>query len=204
MHRKEKSSNPAFIQVLLPHILKVNEQILADRARLLDMQKRQKAGHRLLYAEKMWLSKLASNYRCKSTKIESLLMHVDIVPPSLALAQATIETGGGRSYAAVKKNSTFGHMRTKKDVARFESLQANVLAYITNLNRHAAYKSFRQIRANLRAQNKPLCGRMLAAGLLSFSERKHAYIRDVQNLIDHRDLRRYDTMTLDQHMRLKP
>ncbi|OJW51108.1 MAG: hypothetical protein BGO67_12325 [Alphaproteobacteria bacterium 41-28] len=204
MQRQKKSSNASFIQVLLPHILKVNEKILIDRARLVDLQKRQKAGHRLLHAEKMWLSKLASDYRCKSTRIEALLKHVDIVPPSLALAQATIETGGGRSHAAVNKNSTFGHMRTKKDVEKFASLEANVLAYITNLNRHAAYKGFREIRANLRAKNKPLCGHTLAAGLQKFSERGHAYIMDVQNLIKRRDLRKYDQMTLDQHMRLKP
>ncbi|HUX78140.1 MAG TPA: glucosaminidase domain-containing protein [Alphaproteobacteria bacterium] len=197
MQRQAKSSNASFIQVLLPHILKVNEKILEDRARLQEMQKRQKAGHHLRHSEKMWLSKLASDYRCKSTRIEALLKHVDIVPPSLALAQATIETGGGRSHAAVNKNSTFGHMRTKKDVQKFASLEANVLAYITNLNRHAAYKGFREIRAGLRARNKQLCGHILAAGLHAFSERGHAYIRDVQNLIDRRDLRRYD------HMRLK-
>ena len=187
----------------LAHILKVNEKILVDRARLVDMQKRRRR-YCLLHAEKMWLSKLASDYRCKSTKIESLLKHVDIVPPSLALAQATIETGGGRSHAALEKNSTFGHMRTKKDVQKFASLEANVLAYVINLNRHAAYKGFREIRAKLRAQNKPLCGHTLAAGLQKFSERGHAYIVDVQNLINRRDLRRYDQMTLDQHMRLKP
>ena len=54
MRHQKKSSNASFIQVLLPHILKVNEQILVDRARLVDMQKRQAAGHRLLHAEKMW------------------------------------------------------------------------------------------------------------------------------------------------------
>ncbi len=204
MSHQKKSSNAPFIQVLLPHILKVNEQIVIDRTRLLDMQKRQMAGHRLLHAEKMWLSKLASDYRCKSTRIEALLKHVDIVPPSLALAQATIESGGGRSLAAVKGNSTFGQMRTKKDVAQFASLAANVSAYITNLNRHAAYKGFREIRAGLRAKNKPLCGHMLAAGLQKYSERGQAYIQDVQNLINQRNLRKYDHMTLDQHMRLKP
>jgi Bax protein len=204
MRHQQKSSNASFIQVLLPHILKVNEQILVDRTRLLDMQKRQKAGHRLLHAEKMWLSKLASDYRCKSTRIESLLKHVDIVPPSLALAQATIETGGGRSHAAVTKNSTFGHMRTKKDVEKFASLHANVVAYITNLNRHAAYGLLRDIRAKLRAQNKPLSGHLLAAGLQKYSERGHAYIQDVKNLINNRGLSKYDHMTLDQHMRLKP
>lgn len=199
MNQKKKSSNATFIQVLLPHILKVNEQILADRSRLLEMQKRQKTGH-LHYAEKAWLMKLASDYRCKSTKVEALLMHVDMVPPSLALAQATIESGGGRSHAAVKKNSTFGHMRTKKDVEKFASLQDNVKAYITNLNRHAAYASFRKERAKLRAKSQEPCGYKLASYLTKYSERGTAYTRDLQNLINARNLREYDSTSL----RLKP
>lgn len=200
MRHKEKSSNATFIQVLLPHILKVNEQILADRSRLLEMQKRQKNGGHLHYTEKAWLMKLASDYRCKSTKIESLLMHVDVVPPSLALAQATIETGGGRSSAAVHKNSTFGHMRTKKDVAKFATLQENVKAYITNLNRHAAYAGFRKERAKLRDKAQEPCGYKLASYLTKYSERGVAYTRDLQNLISKRNLREYDGTSL----RLKP
>jgi len=201
MRHKEKSSNATFIQVLLPHILKVNEQILADRKRLIAMNKQS----HLRRSEKAWLIKLASDYRCKSTKIESLLMHVDIVPPSLALAQGIIETGGGRSHAAVRKNSTFGHMRTKTDVAKFASLLDNVKAYATNLNRHAAYASFRKERAKTRTRNQEPSGYQLASYLTKYSERGVAYTRDLQNLIQSRSLAGYDKMTLEQQrMRLKP
>ena len=202
MTKKKKSSNGTFIQVLLPHVLKVNEKILKDRGRLVDLKEQLKTRH-LRHAEKMWLVKLASDYRCKSTKIDALLMHVDIVPPSLALAQATIESGGGRSSAALSKNSTFGHMTRNNKVMRFESLQQNVEAYVHNLNRHSAYASFRKVRADLRAKNQPLCGVRLAACLEKYSIRKAAYTRDVQNLINNRGLRKYDTMTLKQ-VHLKP
>lgn len=201
MTKKKVSSNPTFIQVLLPHVLKVNEQILNDRKRLVELKEQLKTRH-LRHAEKMWLMKLASDYRCKSTKIDALLMHVDIVPPSLALAQATLETGGGRSSAALRKNSTFGHMTRNNKVMKFESLQQNVAAYVQNLNRHAAYASFRKVRADLRAKNQPLCGIKLAACLEKYSIRKAAYIHDIQGLI-RRGLDKYDAMTLEQ-MRLKP
>jgi len=204
MKGQKTAANSTFIRALLPHILKVNEQILSDRERLLDMQKRQKAGGHLRHAEKMWLKKLASEYRCKSTKIEALLAHVDIIPPSLALSQGMIETGGGKSSAAITKNSTFGIMATKTKVAKFESLLANVTAYILNLNRHAAYKPFRDIRAQLRAQNKTLCPHKLAPGLMKYSVRKAAYIKDVQSVIRKYNLTSYDHITLDQHMRVKP
>lgn len=204
MKKKPKASNKTFVQVLLPHILKVNEEILADRQRLLGMQARLKAGGHLRHGEKIWLQKLASDYRCKSTKIETLLTHVDIVPPSLALAQATLESGGGRSHAALNKNSTFGHMRTRKEVMSFPTLEHNVRAYVTNLNRHAAYKSFRTKRASLRKGEKKLCGVFLAAGLLKYSERGQAYIRDIQGLIKSRNLAQYDHVSLDHALRLKP
>lgn len=197
MKNKARSSNGTFIQVLLPHVLKVNEQILNDRKHLVELKEQLKTRH-LRHTEKMWLMKLASDYRCKSTRIDALLMHVDIVPPSLALAQATIETGGGRSSAALRKNSTFGHMTKNNKVMEFESLQQNVAAYVHNLNRHSAYASFRKVRAELRSKNQPLCGVKLAACLEKYSVRKTAYTREVQGLIHKRDLRKYDTMTLKQ------
>lgn len=199
MKNKKSAGNSTFIQVLLPHILKVNEQILADRSRLLEMQKRQKTGHHLRHPEKMWLSKLASEYRCKSTKIEALLTHVDIVPPSLALAQGILETGGGRSFAALNKNSPFGYMATKTKVAAFESLLHSVKAYILNLNRHKAYASFRQDRALQRKRNEHPCGHKLAHHLTKYSIRGAAYTKDVQNLIVRHGLKGFD-----QHVRLKP
>jgi Bax protein len=201
MVKKAKSTNPTFVQVLLPHILKVNAQISEDRKRLLELKEQQKTRH-LRHTEKMWLMKLASDYRCKSTKIDALLVHVDIIPPSLALAQAIIETGGGRSSAARKKNSTFGYMKTKTQVATFKDLFQNVQAYATNLNRHEAYGAFRKVRAELRAKNQPLCGIKLASCLDKYSIRRGAYIREVQGQIP--KLRKYDSMTLDQQIRLKP
>lgn len=200
MRHQKYSSNSAFIQVILPHILKVNEQILTDRQKLLDLKERERLGHRLTHNEKMWLSELACNYRCKSTKIDSLLMHVDIVPPSLALAQGILETGGGRSFAAIEKNSLFGHMATKTKVRAFENLLRSVEAYIANLNTHKAYQDFRIHRAALRASNKKVCGYQLAAYLTKYSERGKAYTRDLQKLIDARGLQSYDV----DHMRLKP
>lgn len=196
MHRKKHTGNSTFIQALLPHILNVNEEILKDREKLLAMQSRLNKGGHLRRSEKLWLSKLSREYRCKSTKIPTLLKHVDVVPPSLALSQALLETGGGRSHAALKKNSTFGHMSTKTKVARFDSLHANVKAYIVNLNRHAAYKEFRQLRAEMRAKDKPLCSLELTNGLLKYSVRKAAYTQDLRYMIKRHDLTSYDKATL--------
>jgi Bax protein len=207
MKRKTASSKKAkqtFIKVVLPHVLRVNEKILADRKRLLSLQAKQKQGRHLLSAEKRWLRELAANYRSKSTRVDVLLHHVDVVPPSLALAQAILESGWGTSHAAVEKNSTFGHMRTKTKVQKFESLLHNVAAYIQNLNRHSAYGKFRRIRADLRKKNQEVGGYVLASGLEKYSVRGNAYIKDLQRLIKNYNLGGYDHITLDQHMRMKP
>lgn len=196
--KSRRAPKTAFIQVVLPYVLKINEEILNDRERLLALQEREKQGGHLRHSEKMWLSKLATEYRSKSAKIETLLYHVDVIPPSLALAQGILESGWGTSPAAVHKNSTFGHMRTKKDVARFASLEGNVRAYILNLNRHAAYTPFRQERALLRKNNAKLSGHLLATGLKKYSVRGEAYIRDLQKLIRYHELDGYDHITLDQ------
>lgn len=199
-----KKAKETFIKVVLPHVLRVNEKILADRKRLLTLQAKQKQGRHLLSAEKRWLRELAANYRCKSTKIDALLHHVDVVPPSLALAQGILESGWGTSHAAVEKNSTFGHMKTKTKVQKFESLLHNVAAYIQNLNRHSAYGEFRRIRADLRKRNQEVGGYVLAAGLKKYSVRGTAYIKDLQRLIKNYNLGGYDHITLEQHMRMKP
>ena len=43
-------------------------------------------------------------------------------------------------------------------ILKFPLLRASVKAYITNLNTHRGYKSFREKRATLRKQNKKLTG----------------------------------------------
>lgn len=201
-----KRRKEAFIKVVLPLILQVNEQISNDRQKLLALQSRQKAGKSLRHHEKKFLINLAESYRSPSSKIDRLLLHVDIVPPSLALAQAILESGWGTSKAALDKNSTFGHMATTTKVAAFESLSKNVISYIMNLNRHVAYSSFRKIRANMRKQGKELCGKSLSAGLKKYSERGEAYIFDLCQLIKINSLQQYDQMTLKnfESFRLKP
>jgi Bax protein len=192
----QRAKKETFIRALLPHILQANEEIMKDRNRLLALKTRLDAGGHLRSSEKRWISKLAADHRCKSTKVTTLLAHVDVIPPSLALSQAWIETGRGASSAARLKNSTFGYMRTKTQVESFKNLLDNVRAYMVNLNRHQAYKTFRNIRKDMREKGQPLDSHKLASGLLSYSIRKSAYVQDVQRMIRAQDLKNYDHITL--------
>lgn len=188
---KKRSSKSAFIQVLLPHVLKINANILVSRERLLALQDIQMKGKKLTPADKLWLNKLASQYRC-SSKIRTLLHHVDIVPPSLALAQGAIESGWGTSRAARMVNSTFGHMKTKTKIEPFKTLLHNVEAYILNLNRHQAYSGFRSTRARLRRDGEIPNGPVLASELKKYSVRGTGYTSDLKNIISRHKLEKYD------------
>ncbi len=185
-----------FIQMILPLILVNNAEVLTDRARLLHIAYRQEKGLPITQADTLFLKKMSQMYRVRNASVQKLLTHVDIVPPSLALAQTILETGHGTSQAASRKNSLFGHMATLTQVERFQNLRESVRSYILNLNRHRAYATFQKMRSQLRQRNAPLSSVHLATGLTRYSERGMAYVRDLQSLIRLYNLEQYDHATL--------
>lgn len=191
------SKKDTFVRVMLPLILEVNKNVSRERQLLLAIKDRMTKGRRLQAYEFEWIESMSEKYRVKSTDIDDLLHKVDVIPPSLALAQASLESGWLMSTAARLKNSTFGHMANKKDVEGFESLYANVEAYILNLNRHNAYQSLRMLRADMRQSGQGLCSEKLANGLKNYSERGTAYIRDVKKMIQQNDFKAFDEVALD-------
>lgn len=187
-----------FIKVLLPLILAENEHIIHERHRLITLFNQLDAGHKLSSQDRQWLYQTAQEYRVRSINRRALLSCVDVVPPSLALAQAILESGFGRSSAALRKNSVFGHMATLTRVAAFPTLPASVKAYVKNLNCHIAYKTMRDKRAQMRQEGKPLSGHHLALGLGKYSIRGKDYVQHVQRLIKHFQLDSFDNVTLQQ------
>jgi uncharacterized FlgJ-related protein len=132
-----------------------------------------------------------------------LLQRVDIVPPSLSLAQSATESGWGTSRFADEGNSLFGQwswgkgltpteQRTEsvgdQRVAAFDSTGNCALAYALNLNTQNAYRDFRLKRAELRRNNLPVSGVALAPGLIHYSERGQAYVDELTKLISQNGL----------------
>ncbi len=106
-------------------------------------------------------------------KRQELLVKVDIVPPSLALAQAAEESGWATSRFTSEGNALFGQwdfsgkgMAPKQQrkelgnygLARFISPLASVEGYMRNINTTNAYHKFRALRSKLHHENKPLTG----------------------------------------------
>jgi len=145
-----------------------------------------------------------------STKFDPLLSRVDIVPASLALAQAANESAWGTSRFALEANNLFGQWcftkgcgvvpkardaGKKHEVAKFDSVHQSVKAYINNINSGGAYNELRQIRKNLREQKQPIKGDLLANGLVKYSERGSEYIKEIQAMIRINKLGSYDIAT---------
>lgn len=187
-----------FMQAILPLILEANNEIARERAMLISLKEIIKNQGNLLESQKEWLVNLAAKYRLKNfnhDKLEELLIRVDEIPVSMALAQAAEETGWGRSYAARIKNATHG-VTLPSGVKAYESLAISVKAYMRNLNANPAYKKMRTIRNDLRSQDKDLCGVQMMDGLYYYSELHHAYIKKVKRHIEHHKLDRFDDAQL--------
>ncbi len=199
-----------FREILLPIVLVVNEAIARDRARLIALKLKQEIGVSLTIEENGFLWSLAREYRVKDGDLDDLLVRVDVIPPSLALAQAIEESGWGTSVYARKGNALFGqetYLRADNAMAgrigqrrfkikTFASLREAVTAYASNLNTHAAYRGMRALRASARARGERPDGYQMAGTLHRYSERGTAYIRTIRQLMDGFNLRGLDRARL--------
>jgi Bax protein len=193
--RQFEMKKQLFLQALLPMILAENEKILKERTQLLSIETSLKQKGKLSESDKNWLETLTQKYKLKTVSLKELMKRVDIIPPSLALSQAIVETGWGESFAALKKNSAFG-MTIAEKVKFYESLQDSVNGYILNLNSNQAYQKMRQIRSQLRTEGKPLCSLKLAETLVRYSELGFQYIGRVKSVIKSHQLRHLDQAQL--------
>ena len=186
----------AFQNVMVPLIQAENDRIRADRTRARSISRNPHAHG----AERAWLDQKMEEYGAND--LNDLLKRMDVIPVSLVLAQSALESGWGTDTIARTANAFFGQkaVRSQSDVQgpmgeryrSYDSPQHSIRSYMHNLNTHRAYAGFRDDRAQMRRQNKPLSGVDLASGLRSYSTRGSDYVSAVQKLIRSRDLARWD------------
>ena len=97
-----------FISALLPPILKVNEYIIYERNKLIDIIRSIEINGQASANDLYWLRRKMIRYRMDEFNIEELYSRMNIIPPSLALTQAAIETGWGSSRFAQEANALYG------------------------------------------------------------------------------------------------
>lgn len=199
-----------FITAILPVVLEVNQRVLADREQLLYLRDKIAAVPlRMTAIERIWLEDLADRYESSVDKLDELVRRVDIVPPSMAIAQGGVESGWGTSFAARNGNALFGQIQTggRHSVSvpwkpgagmpqPFTDVGEATDAYITNLNTHPAYASFRAERAAMRERGEHPEGYRLIGTLLRYSERGQAYVQFVRQIMRENELSDFDKSRL--------
>ncbi len=182
-----------------------NRRILGARQRIETLR----SVPTLKQEDTQWLTEVAGklgvtvNEPMREDDFVSLLRHVDVVPNSLILAQAAIESAWGTSRFAIQGNNLFGQWCFEKgcgivpehrpagathEVRHFYSPRDAVAGYLQNINSHPAYRQLRQIREKARTQGRSIQGCALARGLEAYSERGKHYINEVLQMIRINDL----------------
>ena len=206
MIENTKKRKEFFIQIVLPLILKENNNIKIDRKRLFSIINKSNNTN----LEKKWLEKKYKQYGIPSKDLSILKIRMDEVPVSLALAQAAKETGWGTSRFAQEGNALFGQWTWSgeglkpKDadqneghkVMKFNVLQASVRAYQRNLNTHKSYKDFRKARAELRDQGLALDSLVLSKFLKNYAETGNKYVEVLKKIITQNNLKDFDDAKL--------
>ena len=203
-----------FFNFLEPLVVENNKVIYETRKRILEIS--QQAIEKISEKDKAFLLSTAKKYKLKNKEvdedlIQTLLRRVDVIPPSMALAQAAIESAWGTSRFAVEGNNFFGQWCYKKgcglipagrvadakhEVAKFSSVAKSVESYVLNLNTHSAYKDVRLKREAARQNALPILGEDLAGGLVFYSQKRDQYVSDVRKVISSNRLSTKDGLNI--------
>jgi len=201
-----KKRKNLFIQIILPLIIKENNNIKLDRNKLFSILNKSKN----TISEKNWLDSKFKQYGVQNKDLSTLKVRMDEIPVSMAIAQAAKETGWGTSRFAQEGNALFGQWTWSGEgikpagadddsthkVMKFKVLQASVKAYQRNLNTHSTYKEFRITRAELRDEGKKLDSMILSEYLNKYAETGKKYVKILQQIIKQNNLEDFDDAKL--------
>lgn len=201
-----KKKRELFIKIVLPLILDENEKITQDRKKLFKI-----LGKNFnTVGERVWIKRRFKEYKIEDKDLAKLKMRMDIIPVSIALAQAANESGWGTSRFALEGNALFGQWTWSKKgispknkdpdqshkILQFQILKASVRAYKNNLNTHNAYKEFREVRAQLRQNNEQITGLALTKYLKNYAAIGEKYVAILEDIIEKNSLTDFDKANL--------
>ena len=195
-----------FIKIVLPLIVAENEKILDDREKLKLLVEKKFTSD----LEKQWLRQKLLEYKVKKGDLDELMHRMDMIPVSIALAQAAKESGWGTSRFALEGNAIFGQWTwdgqgiapLKRDgdknhkILKFPILRASVKAYKNNLNTHKSYSKFREKRKSLRSKNKKITGLALTDTLKNYAQTGSEYTKILNQIITQNRLSDFELVRL--------
>lgn len=206
------ASNPSvrgrklsFFDYLEDYVLVANSELQSKRESIIRILSSLSRGAEVSASDRLMLRETLDRYGVKTDDLlsqntfDQLLLKVDQVPVSLALAQAANESAWGTSRFAVAGKNMFGQWcyregcgmvpneregGAKHEVRSFNTIAESVNAYLFNLNTNSFYEDFRLARAEMRLIGRGLNSFELASHLNRYSERGDAYVDEIQTLIE--------------------
>ena len=202
-----KLKKETFIKIVLPLVVAENQKILDDKRKLNKISSKKMTTDK----EKLWLRQKLKEYKVTKGNISELTKRIDIVPVSIAIAQAAKESGWGTSRFALEGNAIFGQWTwngqgiapieraagKNHKILRFPILRASVKAYQNNLNTHKSYREFRDKRSKLRSRNNSLVGIKLIHTLDSYAETGTEYTKILKQIIEQNKLSDFENVKLE-------
>ena len=204
--QSSKLKKETFIQIVLPLVVAENERILEDREKLKLLSDKKFTTD----LEKQWLRQKLLEYKVKKGDLNELMNRMDIIPTSIALAQAAKESGWGTSRFALEGNAIYGQWtwsgqgiapldrdsNKSHKILKFPILRASVKAYKNNLNTHKSYKDFRDKRLQLREKNKKIKGLELTETLKNYAQTGSEYTKILNQIITQNRLTDFEPVKL--------
>ncbi len=201
-----KKRKELFIQIVLPLILEENNKILLDRKKLFAILNKNNNSK----SDNEWLNKKFKQYGVTKKDIPTLKRRMDVIPPSMAIAQAAKETGWGSSRFALEGNALFGQWTytdkgikpaaaeagTTHKVMMFNVLKSSVRAYARNLNTHKSYRKMRYVRAIQRDNIGKLNSIELVDHLDRYAETGKEYTIILKKIIEQNSLTDFDDVKI--------
>lgn len=206
MNNSVPANKDVFIRLLLPLVLKANAEVAMERAIILN------SGYSgTIPQAPVEVQAIAAKYDIQSNTT-NLLQRVDILPPSLILAQAGLESGWGTSRYVQQGNALFGQRvwdasqpgmtPNARDadathrVRTFTSLEESIRSYLRNLNMNNAYLELRRARASYRAAGRPVTALELIPRLQYYSEDPAYYLGTLNRIVSDSRLTDFDRAAL--------
>jgi len=182
-----------FTSKILPVILEENEKILEERAFIESFFSKEffiglNSPQKELNIKRLAL--IADKYKIDNLYNKSeYLKKVDVIPPSMAMGQAILESGWGSSEYAKELNNFYGHYVFSKKlgikgrevsgkyerIRVFDNIADSVRSYMLNLNTHTAYNDFRKARLEASKKGTMLSGLKAIEYMEKYSIQKGTY-----------------------------
>lgn len=182
----EQRRNNLFLKIMIPLALKLNEELIIERKKLLALQEAFEKEQKLSPENIKQLENFAEKYdvftRLKGNERYSHLLYllsdkIDRIPPSIIITAAAIETNWGASRIVKEGNSLYKILEwhtTKglKPIGETEDnsyrikvypdLYSSIQDYALKINSAPSFNSLRNFRREFRELNNNLVGHLLA------------------------------------------